>query len=265
MAPVSAPGFWRGQLYILDPTAHADPELRLRFLRTLVDQLVPAFLNLDLLRRLRVRAETFERQRISRELHDGPLQSLAALDMRLHVLGTRAGQVAPDLVPELTELRELLHEEALELRELMERLRSARADAPGLQDALSGLVERFGRSRGVDARLDWSVGQLDLSPHQCGQVIRIIQEALVNARRYRGATRITARVEADASAWGLIVEDNGGGLGPNAVLGGEPKHALRNGTRVIAQRVAGMGGTLDVRSTNAGTRIEMSFAWPGQA
>ncbi|HSL23379.1 MAG TPA: histidine kinase [Vicinamibacterales bacterium] len=256
---IAAPGVWAGQLYLLDPERWPGGEWRLRFLQTIVRQVGPGLETLYLLRRLRSRAESLERARISRELHDGVLQSLAGLEMRVDVLRRSAERLAPAVAPDLGELRDLLHGEAIELRELMQRLRTANVDARGLPGELADLVGRFGRTADIDARLDWTVDRLSLTPRQCSELMRIVQEALFNVRRHSGATRVVVRVEADVCAWALIVEDNGRGLGFNGRLRHEQMETPGTGPRVIRERVAALGGMLDVESSSSGTRLEMTF------
>ncbi|HSL20495.1 MAG TPA: histidine kinase [Vicinamibacterales bacterium] len=261
-ARASGGGFWTGQLYVLDPTSWPHGERRLGVLERLTAQVVPALLTLFLLRRLRERPESIERSHVSKELHSGVLQTLAALEIRLELLRRQAVKVAPALVPDLVEVRGLLHDEAIEIRELMLRLRSSRVDAERLPGDLADLVERFGRTSEIDAGFVWGVDRLALSPRQCSQVVRLVQEALFNARRHSGATRVLVRVQADATAWGLVIEDNGRGLGFDGHLLHEQLMTLERGPRDLGTRVAALGGTLDVRSSSAGATLEMTFPWP---
>ena len=63
-----------------------DREEELRFFQELVRQVGPAVYNVYLLRRLRLRAGALERARFARELHDGAVQSLIAVEMQVDVL-----------------------------------------------------------------------------------------------------------------------------------------------------------------------------------
>lgn len=257
--PFGSSGVWNGQLYIFDPTAHPRGEARLRFLSDLLCHVTPGLLNLYLVRRLRSRAESLERARISRELHDGVLQSLAGLEMRLEVLRRQAAPATPDLAREIAEIQGVIHGESLDVRQVMQRLRPTEVDARHLPAALSDLVQRFSRASEIGASLDWTVSRLALPPHHCSEVMRIVQEALFNVRRHSGATRVTVRVEADADAWALIVEDNGRGLGFTGRLTHEQLETHRKGPRVIRERTAAIGGSLSVESSERGTRLELTF------
>jgi signal transduction histidine kinase len=257
--PFSAIGVWSGQLYVVDPSRRPRGEIRLRFLADLIQQATPGLVNLYFVRRLRSRAESAERARISRELHDGVLQSLAGLEMRIDVLRRTTAATTAALAGDLEEIGHVIHSESIELRELMQRLRPVDVDARRLPGALADLVDRFSRSGSVEARLEWTVKGLDLPPHHCAEIMRVVQEALFNVRRHSGATRALVRVEADASAWALIVEDNGSGLGFTGRLSHEELETTRMGPRVIRERVTAIGGTVEIESFEAGMRVEITF------
>ena len=258
-APVEFARLWSGNLYVCDPLSRPRGELRLRFLRRVSLQVAPALLNLYLLRSLRAQAEARERARIARELHDGVLQSLTALEMRLEVLRRQVAPETPHLTAQIVEIRDLLHEQTAQARELMLRLRPLDVDAARLQGVLRDVTERFTRNVDVSVCLDWAVERLDLSPHECTEVVRILQEALVNIRRHSGARHVHARIESDSSAWSFIITDDGCGFGFTGRLTQQELETRNIGPRVIRERVVSLGGTLTIESSPAGARLAMTF------
>lgn len=245
-----------GRLYVLDLDRRPFLDAWLRFLQTLARQLGPLLMSRYLLRRVRTRIGSRERARLSLELHDSLVQSLVALEMRLGVLARRA--LAGD-VAEIDGIRAVLHNEILGVRDLMQELQPVMVDGRRLPLELQTILERFTRSTGTAARLDWAAPTLDLPPRACREVVRVIQEALVNVRRHSGASQVRVRVEADAEGWALIVEDNGHGLATGGRFPHGHPDAPRIGPRVIRQRVTALGGTLTVVSSPAGLRLEMAF------
>src|SRR5258708_6663529 len=117
-----------GRILFLEPDLSSDPEEDLRFLQDLVRQIGPAVYNVYLVRRLRRRAGAVERARLVRELHDGAVQSLIGVEMQVDVL-RRTYPVAAALGVELERIQQLLREEVLKLRELMQEMKSADIDA----------------------------------------------------------------------------------------------------------------------------------------
>jgi len=249
-----------GRLFLLDPTKPASRALRLEFLYSLARQVAPLLLDLYYLRGLRARVESGERARLARELHDGIVQSLAGVEMRVEAIRRRAETMAPAVAEELVAVRDALHDEGLNAREMMQRLRQSECDARQLPHRLRELVERFSRESGVDTQLDWAVEALDLTPRHCLEVLTIVREALVNVRRHSRASHALVRIEEDASGWSLIVEDTGRGMPFTGTRSHHDLEAGAIGPRVIRERVAAMGGRLTIESSGGGARLEMAFS-----
>jgi signal transduction histidine kinase len=69
-----------------------------------------------------------------------------------------------------------------------------------------------------------------------------VQEAATNILRHAGATRASIRVDVDAAAVDVTVEDDGAALVP---VGGPVEAGSGNGLRGMAERAAALGGRLD--------------------
>ena len=86
---------WRGRVFLFNPSWRGEKQEELRFLLDLVHQVGPAVYNVYLLHRLRRRAGAAERARFARELHDGAVQSLIAVEMQVDVLRRQADAGKP--------------------------------------------------------------------------------------------------------------------------------------------------------------------------
>lgn len=259
-AVIEAKKTLEARLFVLDAVHPRRREARLAALQSLVRQVSPALVNLYLVRRVRSRAGSRERVRLACELHDGVIQTLAALEMRLELVRRRAASADAAVAAEVASARDLLHEEALRARELMEGLRPAGGDAERLSIDLAGMVERFSHTTGIDARLDVAEDRLDLTPRESREILRIVQEALVNVRRHSGASHVVVGLAGDAVHWGLTIEDDGRGLGFTGRLAPEQVDREQAGPRIIRERVAALGGTLGIGSSPSGLRLELR--WP---
>lgn len=253
------PRCWTIRLFVLDPERPSDLVLRLALLQKLVDQVTPSLASLYLLRRLRSRAEARERARIARELHDGVVQTLAVLDLRLEMARRRVGAIDAALADDLSQTRLLLRADVANLRELIDRMRPLEVDGARLPAELADVVERFSRLADIEARLVWAADGVELSPRQCEEVIRIVQEALVNVRRHSHATEVVVRVSADIAEWEVIVADNGRGFGFAGVRSHAELKQGGEGPRVIRERVEALGGSLVIQSSSSGARLSMVF------
>ena len=194
------------------PQMMGDPEEELRFLQEFAQQVGPAIYNVYLMRRLRERAGAMERARFARELHDGAIQSLIAVEMQLDVLRRQSGTQAPVVNAELGRIQKLLREEVLKLRELMQAMKSFEVDADRLLGFISDTVERFRRETGIAAEFVSELERVDLPQRVCRELARIVQESLVNVRKHSGAHNVLVRLAQRAGNLQLTVEDDGEGI-----------------------------------------------------
>ena len=81
---------WVGRIYVFDPSFTMNVEQALHFVDALVEHVTPALSNVFLVGRLRTRATESERARVARELHDGAIQALFGVEMKVHALRRRA-------------------------------------------------------------------------------------------------------------------------------------------------------------------------------
>jgi signal transduction histidine kinase len=249
---------WWGRIFLLNAELAGNTEEELRFLQEIVRQVGPAVYNVYLLRRLRQKAGAIERARFARELHDGAVQSLIAVEMQVDVL-RRQAVVKPAVIPEeLGRIQGLLREEVLKLRELMQQMKSLDVDAKRLVSFLSDAVERFQRETGVLARFHSEVGLLDMPQQVCREVAHIVQEALVNVRKHSQAERVVVRLTADRGTWKLTIEDDGRGFPFTGTLTDAELETVGRGPIVIRERVHLIDAALTIESTpGRGARLEI--------
>jgi signal transduction histidine kinase len=248
----------RARLYVFDPGSRPRGVVRLGFVQSLAAQVGPPLLNFYLLRRLRAAAATTERARVAHELHDGPIQTLLGLELRLEAL-RRGTDTSAELAHEAEELQAVVRAGTRDLRELIELLHPVSIEPSELKAALTDLVERFGRNSGIEISLEWAAGRLDLSDRQAHDVYRLVQEALVNVRRHSLARRARVRFEVDCDGALLLVEDDGKGLGFSGRMTHEQLAMSHKGPRVLRERVELMGGRLAAQSSAKGTCLELRF------
>jgi signal transduction histidine kinase len=240
---------WSGRVFLFDPQMMGEPEEELRFLQEFAQQVGPAIYNVYLMRRLRERAGALERARFARELHDGAIQSLIAVEMQLDVLRRQSGTQAPVVNAELGRIQKLLREEVLKLRELMQAMKSFEVDADRLLGFISDTVERFRRETGIAAEFVSEVERVDLAQKGCRELARIVQESLVNVRKHSGAHHVLVRLAQRAGNLQLTVEDDGKGFSFSGSLSDAELETTGKGPAVIRERVRLLAGELTIEST----------------
>lgn len=197
----------------------------------------------EVLRQL-VSAEEDQRGRISRELHDQMGQRVTGL-----LLGLRALRDQSEQPRRVSELEEMAGQIALDLQTLALELRPPALDSLGLAAALQSHLEEWAERHALehDFHARGPVGER-LSAEIETTIYRIVQEGLTNTLKHADATRVSLVLERRAGELRAILEDNGRGFDVEATLA-SPEKARRLGVRGMRERVALLGGELQVESS----------------
>src|SRR6266581_2272536 len=199
-----------------------------------------------------------ERNRIARDLHDGPVQgvSAASLSLEAALLMIKTGDVDRGL-DVLTKIRQELAEEADSRRRLMAGLRPPVLEERGLRPALRESLMRFGTDQGVATEFTGSITR-PIPDDLETLAFRIVQESLTNVGKHAAATRVIVHVESDQSQLRIEVEDDGTGFETTEVR--DHLRAGRVGLASMRERVELASGTFAVRSTpGRGTAVMASI------
>ncbi|MDI4238258.1 sensor histidine kinase [Bradyrhizobium sp. Arg237L] len=198
----------------------------------------------ELTRRL-IALQDEERRHLARELHDEFGQSLTAIRALAASARRTAGQDCPAMLAECDGIARIATDMMETLRGALFRLRPPDVQELGLAASLEGLVAGWnGRSRGRPRfEIAFSGMFENLPAAVSANLYRIVQEALTNAAKHAGATRVVLRLgmrEAEApsddAAIELDIEDDGR-LSDPAVKSGMGLLGMR-------ERVAALGGRL---------------------
>jgi signal transduction histidine kinase len=256
---------WELRLILFDAQLGSPRELE--FAESLFAQAITATHSVYLNHRMRSRAGAMERARVARELHDGVIQSMISAEIRLEVLKRQAEREQSKLSDGLNEVQDLLRKEVIELRELMRELKPTDLGPDQLLDHMADLVERFKRETGINARFICQQGEeVGLTPQTCRELMRIVQEGLVNVRRHAHASQVVISFTHDAVGWKLAITDNGRGFPFSGRLESETLMSSTKGPLVIKERVRNIGGTMTLESQpNQGSRLEVRLGPKGSS
>jgi signal transduction histidine kinase len=205
-----------------------------------------------LLRRI-VTAQEEERHRIARELHDQMGQHLAALMLRLGALKERAGD--PAIAAEAQRIHEIAGAIGREVHRIALELRPTALDDWGLQRALTSYAAEWSRRARIPLQSRFvGIDRRRLPPAVETALYRTAQEALTNVLKHARAGRVSLIVERRADHVLAIVEDDGRGFDVKAVMSA-PDVGARLGLLAMQERVALVGGTLEIESGAGGTSL----------
>jgi len=209
----------------------------------------------QLLKQQQVLAVIRERERLARELHDSLGQVLAFVNAQgqtARLLLARGEVGAADVL--VARLVDVAREADTDIRESILGLRAPLAHQ-SFFPTLSAYLDQYQQRYGIRTQLSKPPGLADgaLDPLVELQLLRIIQEALTNARKHAHASSVgIAFVVQDGQAQ-VTLQDDGRGFDPHEALGDS---AGRIGLRVMRERAEEVGGNLDLHSQpGQGTRV----------
>ncbi len=193
---------------------------------------------------------------LARELHDRVAQNLTAVLMQTQVFA-REQQGRQDVLDQLAFVHTSVREVLNDVRQILCDLRGK----PGLADDLvialrEGLLPTFGTNTAMTIGL-WVSGAwpASLPPETCIHIYRIVQEALINARKHGGASQVHVGLRAPTERLVISIRDNGQGIHHL-----DPDRLIGMGILGMRERASLLGGTLAVTSGRAGgTTVAISI------
>ena len=190
-----------------------------------------------------------ERQRLTREMHDGlGGQLVSALSM------VEGGRAAPN------EVAEALRRSLDDIRIVIDSLDPDTTDLPTSLGKLRARLEPLLRRNGME--LEWKIDDVPgldaFSPEAVLHLLRIIQESVTNAMRHAQASRVAVEVRSSNDGRGrlrLSIRDDG--RGPQRRVS-----STGRGVQNMRSRAEELGALLWIEDASPGTRIELSIPFP---
>lgn len=200
-----------------------------------------------------------ERQRIAAEMHDGLAQTLSYLGMKADNAGEllQDGQAA-QVMAEINHMQKAIGQATNDVRRSIASLQKDPLPRQALQEQLRQLI----RGRSGDG---WQAVQFDnrlpaplhIAPEELDQVLKVVQEALLNAKHHSLARLINLRLRAIRDTVEIVVADDGQGFDfdEQALAGGD-----HFGLSIMQARAARIGGELVINS-RLGQGTEVVLTW----
>jgi signal transduction histidine kinase len=221
----------------------------LQWAERIVRHLAQPLQNLFFLRHIRAHAIEGERSRISREIHDGILQTLLSVDIQLDVLRRKVPVDPEQSVAGLTSLQQTVRNETDELRRMVTDMRPLRVQSADLMDLMHGFAERFRNESNLALDLIVDAVDLQLPDRICRDLFQIYRESLHNVKKHAHATHVVVKLWQNESQVVLVIDDNGDGFSFAGRFTGDELDRLRLGPISIKERTRSLGGVLTVEST----------------
>jgi nitrate/nitrite-specific signal transduction histidine kinase len=211
--------------------------------------------NAQLYQRLRFLSVLEERDRLARELHDDLAQALGYLNVKASITNELLVSGSIDQAREsLSELKGVAKFIYTDVREAIFNLRTTVSSRLGLIPTLHEYIEEYKAHYNLDVQLlvDCPDGG-ELPPEVANQLLRVIQEALINVRKHAAASKVFVQYRQNPHLIFISVEDDGKGFTPTPEITPNRQHI---GLQVMRERVEGIGGSLElVSQPGQGTRV----------
>lgn len=242
---------------------HVFTDHDLELVSILVSQAAVAIENARLYEELRaerdrlVRREAEVRARIGRDLHDGPVQQVAAAGMHVNLM-RKMIQRAPDQLPTaLDDLDEQLKQATHDLRTVLYELRPLGIEEEGLYVVLGRYVAKFRDPNGLHVHLDVPPDLRRLPPVREAPTLIIVQEAVNNVRKHAHAHDVYVTLRDVDDQLVVQVRDNGRGFDVAALEAGYVRRGSF-GLLNMRERAELIGGACTIESViGEGTTVTL--------
>lgn len=192
-----------------------------------------------------------ERQRVSRELHDGISQLLVSIKFQFELASHQLEAGQPAGLAALQQATERLGGAIGEVRRISHDLHPSLLDTLGLSAAIEQLVLEFRERCGLAISYQDELDGLPLPGPIAVALFRITQETLANIERHAAASQVRLELRRDGGSVVLQVHDDGVGFDPRAIERSSGGIGLRN----IRERAEHLGGSFSLSSSARRTII----------
>ena len=200
-----------------------------------------------------IQAQEDERRKLSRQIHDGPAQSLSNFILQAEIALRLFDSDQEKAREELSSLKAAAATTFSAVRDYIFDLRPMMLDDLGLVPTIRRYTEAFKDKTGLNLTLMVTSPERRLESHLEVLLFRAVQELLGNVREYAQATQVKVTIDMDESQVRATVEDNGRGFNPEGL---QAKDGEGRGLLALRDRVMQAGGSIEFDSDGArGSRI----------
>jgi len=207
-----------------------------------------------------INAQESERQRLSRQMHDGPAQSLSNFIVQTEI-ATRLLDIDPTRAKEeLNNLKNAAMSTFQKVRAFIADLRPMMLDDLGLVPTLRRYIEVFKEQNGIETIFNSRGMERKIEPYLEIMIFRAVQELMNNAVHHNAdlgnKLQISVQIVIDSENVKVTVGDNGVGFNPESIAA-----STGLGLKIIRERVELLGGQLEIDSA-PGKGCSITFQIP---
>ncbi len=212
----------------------------------------------ELLEKL-INAQEGERQRLSRQMHDGPAQALSNFIIQTEIAARFLEMDPSKAKEELESLKSSAMTTFQKVRLFIADLRPMMLDDLGLTPTIRRYVDTYKEQTGVEAQIIVKGTERRLEPFIEVMLFRAIQELMANAIRHNSDSaikpQVTVQLAIDDNIVRATVMDTGKGFNPEDIV-----HTKGLGLKLIRERVELLGGFMNIDSSpGQGARVTLQI------
>lgn len=198
-----------------------------------------------------------EKGRISRDIHDGPAQSVASLVIKTDIIKKllTKNTSMTNIQNELNDLKYQLRSVINEIRKIIYDLRPSSLNELGIIDSIKGLISKTKENKQINIEFQLIENSQIKSTTSQITCYRVIQECLTNIVKHAKAENVNICLVIEPNYIKIKVNDDGIGFDMTEAKGKDNSFGLSS----IKERIALMNGEVDITSTPDGTTINASI------
>lgn len=210
-----------------------------------------------------ITAQEEERQRLARQMHDGPAQSLTNFILQTEICQRLFDRNPQRAAEELDNLKTVANVTFQKVRDFIFDLRPMMLDDLGVLPTIRRYVDSFREKNDINVRLDIIGEERRLENHREVMIFRSVQELIVQARDYANPTEIDIKVDVSNPVIKIMVQDNGRGFDAEAAFSSSEEHFQNPRIQslvTLRERFELVGGSASIQSTETdGTTVRLEI------
>ncbi|NLD48393.1 MAG: sensor histidine kinase [Clostridiaceae bacterium] len=206
-----------------------------------------------------IKAQEEERQRVARDIHDGPAQSMSNIVLKAEICERLVDSEPHKAKEELKNLKSVVRETLQDVRKIIYNLRPMSLDDLGLIPTLQRFVTTYQEESRTKVSFKTRGSFEEVKPVISLTVFRLVQEAVNNIKKHAQAKNVSINLEFFQEELKLYISDDGKGFDLAALKPRNDDISGGFGLISMRERVELLNGKLEISSTiGKGTRLNIT-------
>jgi len=206
-----------------------------------------------------IKAQEEERQRVARDIHDGPAQLMSNIVLKAEICDRLVDTDPIKAKEELKNLKSVVRETLQDVRKIIYNLRPMSLDDLGLIPTLQRYIFTFQQESKISVNFKTTGVYEDIKPEISLSIFRIVQEIINNVKKHAEASNVSINLEFLEKELRLNVEDDGKGFNTEELKTRKDYINSGFGLYSMRERVELLNGKFEVNSAiGKGTRIDIT-------